>query len=225
MGGAATCVVAPPIVAAGHVSDHRRRIFFAYCERMRLRHAILGLLSHHPQSGYDLNRAFTSSVVYFWYADQSQIYRTLDRLEADGAISTQVIPQSGRPDRRVHSLTESGRAELDAWLASPLEPAAGKDPLLARVFFAARLGHERVDELLAEAEERFRRELEDLEAIDIDVVDLDTAMKAAVLRYGIDGTKTQLEWVAQTRRAIATDAGNTRSRSTEGTETADDDTR
>ena len=74
---------------------------------MRLRHAILGLLSHQPQSGYDLSRAFNSSVVYFWYADQSQIYRTLDRLEADGAISTQVIPQSGRPDRRVHSLTES----------------------------------------------------------------------------------------------------------------------
>ena len=47
---------------------------------MRLRHAILGLLSHQPQSGYDLNRAFTSSVVYFWYADQSQIYRTLTAL-------------------------------------------------------------------------------------------------------------------------------------------------
>mgnify|MGYP000943944342 CR=1 FL=1 len=67
------------------------------------------------------------------------------------------------------------------------------------------------------------RELEDLEAIDIDVVDLDTAMKAAVLRYGIDGTKTQLEWVAQTRRTIAADAGTTRSRATEGTETNDED--
>ena len=190
---------------------------------MRLRHAILGLLSHQPQSGYDLNRAFTSSVVYFWYADQSQIYRTLDRLEADGAISTRVIPQSGRPDRRVHSLTESGRAELDAWLMSPLEPNTVKDPLLARLFFAARLGHERVDALLSEAEERFRRELEELEAIDIDVVDLDTAMKAAVLRYGIDGTKTQLEWVRQTRRAVATDTARTRSKAAEETETADED--
>jgi len=190
---------------------------------MRLRHAILGLLSHQPQSGYDLNRAFNSSVVYFWYADQSQIYRTLDRLEADGAISTRVIPQSGRPDRRVHSLTESGRAELDTWLMSPLEPDATKDPLLARVFFAARLGHERVDAFLSKAEERIRRELEELEAIDIDVVDLDTAMKAAVLRYGIDGTKTQLEWVAQTRRTIAADAGTTRSRATEETETTDED--
>ena len=192
---------------------------------MRLRHAILGLLSHQPQSGYDLNRAFTSSVVYFWHADQSQIYRTLDRLEADGAISTQVIPQSGRPDRRLHSLTESGRAELDAWLMSPLEPNTVKDPLLARVFFAARLGHEREDALLSEAEERFRRELEELEAIDIDVVDLDTAMKAAVLRAGIDGTKSQLEWLAQTRRTIAADASSTRSGAAEGAKTADEDGR
>ena len=190
---------------------------------MRLRHAILGLLSREPQSGYDLNRAFNSSIVYFWYADQSQIYRTLDRLEADGAISTQVIPQNGRPDRRVHSLTESGRAELDAWLMSPLEPATVKDPLLARVFFAARLGHEGLDELLSKAEERFRRELEALEAIDfgdVDVGDLDTTMKAAVLRYGIDGTKAQLEWVRQTRRAIAADAARTRPNTTEKDETA-----
>ena len=62
-----------------------------------------------------------------------------------------------------------------------------------------------------------------MEAIDIDVVDLDTAMKAAVLRYGIDGTNTQLEWVAQTRRTIAADAGTTRSRATEETETTDED--
>lgn len=192
---------------------------------MRLRHAILGLLSHRPQSGYDLNRAFSSSIVYFWYADQSQIYRTLDRLETDGAISTRVIPQSGRPDRRVHSLTESGRAELDAWLASPLEPQAVKDPLLARVFFAARLGHERVDELLAEAEERFRLEKEALEAIDIDVVDLDTALKAAVLRYGIDGAKTQLEWVARTQRTVAADAAGTRSKAAETAGATGEETR
>lgn len=70
--------------------------FLAYCDCMRLRHAILGLLSHAPQSGYDLNRAFNSSIVYFWYADQSQVYRTLDRLEAGRARSIR-----GRGGRRL----------------------------------------------------------------------------------------------------------------------------
>ena len=119
--------------------------------------------------------------------DQSQVYRTLDRLEADGAISTRVIAQTGRPDRRVHSLTPEGWAELDAWLASPLEPRLGKDPLLARIFFAARLGHEKVDALLEEAADAIRQELAALEAIEFDVVDLDTVLKAATLRHGLEG--------------------------------------
>ena len=170
---------------------------------MKLRHAILGLLSHGPQSGYDLSRAFAGSVVNFWHADQSQVYRTLDRLEDDGAISTRVIAQTGRPDRRVHSLTPEGWAELDAWLASPLEPRLGKDPLLARIFFAARLGHERVDALLEEAERVLRQELEALEAIEFDVVDLDTVLKAATLRHGLEGVRFELEWIEQIRRDVA----------------------
>lgn len=177
---------------------------------MKLRHAILGLLSHGPQSGYDLSRAFAGSVVNFWHADQSQVYRTLDRLEADGAISTRVIAQTGRPDRRVHSLTPEGRAELDAWLASPLEPRLDKDPLLARIFFAARLGHERVDALLEEAERALRQELETLEAIEFDVVDLDTLLMAATLRHGLEGTRFELEWLEKIRRDVADHAAMAR---------------
>ena len=178
---------------------------------MKLRHAILGLLSHDgPQSGYDLSRAFASSVVNFWHADQSQVYRTLDRLEDDGAISTRVIAQTGRPDRRVHSLTPEGWAELDAWLASPLEPRLGKDPLLARIFFAARLGHERVDALLEEAERALRQELETLEAIEFDVVDLDTLLKAATLRHGLQGARFELEWLERVRRDVADHAAKAR---------------
>ena len=177
---------------------------------MKLRHAILGLLSHGPQSGYDLSRAFAGSVVNFWHADQSQVYRTLDRLEDDGAISTRVIAQTGRPDRRVHSLTPEGWAELDAWLASPLEPRLGKDPLLARIFFAARLGHERVDALLEEAERALRQELETLEAIEFDVVDLDTLLKAATLRHGLQGARFDLEWLERVRGDVADNAAKAR---------------
>ena len=44
---------------------------------MSLDHAILGFLNYKPLSGYDLKKVFDSSVRHFWYADQSQIYRTL----------------------------------------------------------------------------------------------------------------------------------------------------
>ena len=68
---------------------------------MELKHAILGLLSIRSASGYDLARAFASSVAHFWHADRSQIYRTLDRLSGAGAITTEVVRQDGKPDRKV----------------------------------------------------------------------------------------------------------------------------
>lgn len=173
---------------------------------MKLRHAILGLLAGEPLSGYDISRAFASSVVYFWHADQSQVYRTIDRLEADGAISTRVIAQSGRPDRRVHSLTDSGRAELVAWLAGPLEPRRPKDAMLARVFLAAPLGHAKVLALLDEVERMIRADQESLGAIEIEENNLDTTLKAAILRYGVAGDQYELDWVEQTRRAVRADA-------------------
>ena len=52
---------------------------------MSLKHAILGLLTIQPMTGYELkHEAFDTSIAHFWQADQSQIYRTLDRMESDG---------------------------------------------------------------------------------------------------------------------------------------------
>jgi PadR family transcriptional regulator AphA len=53
---------------------------------MSLEYSILGFLSYKPFSGYDLKKAFDNSVRHFWYADQSQIYRTLARLTEQGYV-------------------------------------------------------------------------------------------------------------------------------------------
>ncbi|MBK7448579.1 MAG: PadR family transcriptional regulator [Anaerolineales bacterium] len=53
---------------------------------MSLKHAILGFLSFKPFSGYELKKAFDSSVQHFWPANQSQIYRTLAELEGGGFV-------------------------------------------------------------------------------------------------------------------------------------------
>ena len=103
---------------------------------MELKHAILGLLSIQPMSGYDLNRAFSNTVAHFWYADQSQIYRTLDKLTANKAITTKVIHQEGKPDRKVHSLTTTGRAETGS--PRPLNKN-GLKSLLWRGYFSPQI--------------------------------------------------------------------------------------
>lgn len=170
---------------------------------IRLRFTILGLLAIKPQSGYDLGQAFASSVAHFWHADQSQIYRTIKQLEADGAVTTEVIPQSGRPDRRVHSPTDTGIDELDAWLASPLEEEHPKEPFLARLFFASRLGPVMVEHLLYERESTIRDTLDRLRAITPRSDGWEAELRTATLLFGIRAAEAELAWLADTRHRLA----------------------
>lgn len=170
---------------------------------MQLRHAILGLLDIAPQSGYDLGRAFAGSVAHFWHADQSQIYRTIDRLEIDGAVATELIVQTGRPDRRVHALTDAGRAELHAWLRSPIEASLPKEPFLARLFFAEPLGVEGVLALLDERADAVRAEREQLAEIPRAAHDLGAVLRNATLDAGLRVADAELAWLADVHDAVA----------------------
>lgn len=103
--------------------------------RNTLRSIILGLLGAHPMSGYDIKRAFDRSLATYWNAGNSQIYTTLKHLEEQGAVASEVIQQEGRPNRRVYSLTPTGRAELEAWLREPVPARFTKDEFLTKLFF------------------------------------------------------------------------------------------
>lgn len=101
---------------------------------MGLAHAILACLVESPCSGYDLAKRFDGSVGYFWSATHQQIYRDLSKLEEQGWITSQTIPQPKRPDKKVYQITEPGEQQLKAWIASPCEPMAIKDDLLVKIF-------------------------------------------------------------------------------------------
>jgi DNA-binding PadR family transcriptional regulator len=103
--------------------------------RNTLRSIILGLLGAHPMSGYDIKRAFDRSLATYWNAGNSQIYTTLKALAARGLVSSELIYQEGRPNRRVYRLTPAGRAELDAWLGESVPARFTKDEFLTKLFF------------------------------------------------------------------------------------------
>ena len=80
-----------------------------------------------------------NSTGFFWHAKQSQIYRTLKALEDAELITSHVEPQDDRPDRRVYTITDTGKADLETWLAEPEQDITQKkDTLLLKLFFAAR---------------------------------------------------------------------------------------
>lgn len=87
---------------------------------MALPHAILVSLSEQSGSGYELASRFDRSIGYFWSATHQQIYRTLRAMEADGWVHVTPVVQQGRPDKKVYTVSDAGRAELARWIAEPL---------------------------------------------------------------------------------------------------------
>jgi DNA-binding PadR family transcriptional regulator len=96
--------------------------------------AILVLLTDQPMSGYDLAKAFDSSIGFFWTADHQQIYRELGRLKERGHVDVHEVIQTGRPNKLVHTITPSGLAALKTWSQRPSAPAPIKDDLLVRFY-------------------------------------------------------------------------------------------
>jgi DNA-binding PadR family transcriptional regulator len=102
---------------------------------MSLDHILLGALET-PRSGYEVKQWFDQVFSFFWNADQSQIYRTLAQLTADGLATQEVFTREEGLDRKVYHLTERGREELHRWLTTPLPPADTREPFLILAFYS-----------------------------------------------------------------------------------------
>lgn len=93
---------------------------------------LLGLLERAPSHGYDLKRDYDA---YFGRGKQlpyGQVYSTLGRLARDGKVAGGDAEPGDGPDRKTYSITDAGQAEVDAWLADPVEP----EPHLQTILFA-----------------------------------------------------------------------------------------
>ena len=100
---------------------------------MALSHTILAVLSQQPYSGYDISKRFEESVSCYWQASQQQIYRELGKMEQQGWVTHQTVPQAGKPDKKIYSITAAGTGELTRWYAEPTEPTPIREDLLVKV--------------------------------------------------------------------------------------------
>ena len=102
------------------------RPFLGFCgglwrDGVSLKYAILGLLSEGPRHGYELKGLYDEALVPNAKLNFGRVYPTLDRLRRDGCVEQDVVCQDDRPDRKVYSLTEHGRKQLQDWLDTPTE--------------------------------------------------------------------------------------------------------
>ena len=106
---------------------------------MSLKHGLLGLLNYGDMTGYELDKAFKASLNFFWQAQTSQIYRELTAMEKQKWLSSEIIPQQGKPNRKLYKITELGQNELKIWLSSTdsQDDLKVKKVFLMKIFFSA----------------------------------------------------------------------------------------
>jgi len=126
---------------------------------MSLKHALLGFINYGPMTGYELKKFFDTSVAHFWNAELSQIYPALKAMESEGLVEMKVEVQEDRPNRKVYSITDTGRRELLRWLAKPSEREQVREPILIKVFFGSSLSKQELISVLQNCADETRTAL------------------------------------------------------------------
>lgn len=107
-----------------------------------LKHGILGLLSYCDRTGYEIMEVFKNSLSFMWNANTSQVYRELQKLKDNGFAEVTEIEQTGKPNKKVYSITAKGRKELINWISDFDNMKFPNFPILMKIFFGGMLSKE-----------------------------------------------------------------------------------
>ena len=122
--------------------------------RMSVREGLLALLAAGPRHGYQLKSEFEERTAGVWTLNIGQVYTTLERLERDGMVAA--AGQADADGRRVYTITDAGRSELDRYLNLPsVEEIPSRDGLMLKVLVA--IGTPDIDPLAVVGTERAAR--------------------------------------------------------------------
>jgi DNA-binding PadR family transcriptional regulator len=127
-----------------------------------LGYVLLELLVRGSYSGYDLTQILKQRIAYFWQAGHSQIYPELARLEAENLVTFEVVAQEDRPDKKIYSITEAGRALLREWVTTPTDSFPPKRDELVLKAYCLWLGDpERAIKLFEDQAQQHTKQLAD----------------------------------------------------------------
>ena len=178
-----------------------------FSQRMSVPLTLLGLLEREPSHGYDLKRDYDAFFGRGKPIPFGQVYATLARLARDGkAVAGDHEPGSG-PDRKRYAITPEGVAEVETWLAEPVEPEPHLQTVLfAKVTLSLMLGRpaERYLDTQRAAHLRRMRELTDLKRTG-GVVD------GLLADHGLFHLEADLRWIDLTAARLSSLAEAVRS--------------
>lgn len=167
-----------------------------FASELSPQYAVLGFLYFQPLHGYDLHKQLDADLHEFWRISQGQTYNLLKRLEKEGMVTAEHLPQEKRPERARFSLTPLGKERFETWLNQPTRSSARaiRAEFLTRLYFASRLGKETCTRLIGEQSNATRRDLLQLEQR-LAAVPPEQTFNRLGLELRVRQLRTLLEWL------------------------------
>jgi len=175
---------------------------------MSINHAILGMLSCKPFTGYDLKKIMQDSLFMPWSGNNNQIYKALLALEDSGLVTSLVQHQDGLPSKKVYTITEAGTVELTRWLRSAPEAYETKKSFLVQLAWADLLTGEELDQLLGQ----YEQEIQGLIFVEEKKAETgffkqgrtprETALWELISENILDSYTSELSWIEKVRKTV-----------------------
>ncbi|EME8272221.1 PadR family transcriptional regulator [Enterococcus mundtii] len=125
---------------------------------MKSEDIVLGILSEKPSSGYEIKQKFSTIFSNFYNASFGSVYPILHNLEKQGKVTSKLLPQEGKPNKKVYSITNKGVEAFMEFLQSSVEQEKIKWDFMVRLYYAKRLSA--IEQKVLITEEIRRREQE-----------------------------------------------------------------
>jgi PadR family transcriptional regulator AphA len=150
---------------------------------MNVRTLCLSILYEGEATGYEIRRlCVEGECSYFVEASFGSIYPALAKLEDEKLVTSRTEQQSGKPAKKVYSITETGRAAFVEELAAPLAEDVFRSPFLLFARFAHVLPRDLVE---MRANEFLQRTTDDRRKLEEAFNDRDcSAADSWVINYG-----------------------------------------
>ena len=132
---------------------------------MNVRTFCLGALSFWDASGYEIKKMAEEGLFsHFIEASFGSIYPALTKMTEDGLLTCRAENQSGKPDKKVYSITQEGLAEMKSALTIFPRKDKFKSEFLFIMLLSGHLDEVHVRKVLEQRTNEMAEELEQIEA-------------------------------------------------------------
>ena len=97
-------------------------------------HMILGLLMLRSCSIYELQQRIDAGLSLMYSSSLGSIQAALKKLLKAGFVEIRE-EKTGKRQRKIYSVTSSGKEEFSLWISSPMETSSAKNPELGKLYF------------------------------------------------------------------------------------------